>query len=336
MLAQCPKWMRGQPKDYTDAGSERHVALVQIIEEGKPKPEVRVQKDELGKITWAAEYIRSRCRGSEHPLHLERRMKLVDQDRNELMSGTPDATCGSLLFDLKWRKRDYSAQMAAYAAMMFQEGDWPLVRAHILFADELAVEERTFTKDSALSTVNRIVAKFRDPRAKHNPCYYCNWCGHQLTCPALIDRVSVVAAKIIVEEDDWCLEQWDASRIHDPVEMGKALRLARQLKGWCDAVESAAKKLALDCEKVPTGFKLQKRKGGQYITSVSDALDKSEMSSEQFLQACQVRFSNLIKVYAEIKGLSTTRAALDLSTKLGDIVQRKKPTYCLLPEKPEG
>jgi len=335
-LSQCPCWVSDESHggDWRDSGNLRHHVLSSMLDKrhGNQAEDLQMlPEEERDGVQWAADYIDVHAPGLDHQLHCERRLKLLDDNFNVVMEGTPDVVCGPELFDLKWRQRDYGAQMAAYAEMMFQENEWPEVRVHLLFAESKRAVTFVFTRAEAIALINSIIAKVNAPDRQPTPCDYCGWCARRLTCPALLERVNTVA----VNREDWKLEGYHASEITSGQQMGKALKLARQIKDWCEGVEHHAKEMAAKQGMIPEGFKIQTRQGNRYIPDVTQAYARAGLPQEEFLKACEVKFSSLVEATAGLHGIKKAQAERTVEEKLGDAIQRKSSSVSLVVNKSE-
>lgn len=99
-----------------------------------------------------------------------------------MSGGTMDAVqpATQILLDFKTgQSRDYTAQMAAYAAACMQAHSVDRWTACILYVDHRRTEKHRFTKEEALATVETILNKPETP----TPGQHCSWCGNK-KCPA--------------------------------------------------------------------------------------------------------------------------------------------------------
>ena len=334
-LAQCPCWesSEGTGARDKDAGTLRHSLLKTMLDNPDQKQFAveGLEPADVESVEWAAEYVRCHAPMSDHPLRVEYHVNPMDAEFKPLFEhgGTLDVACGNVLFDLKWRERDYGAQMAAYALDMFQEHGFEEIIVHLLFGESKRAQVLKFTEAEALALVNGIIAKVNDPNKKPTPCDYCGWCSRRTTCPALLERANAVVAG----RDDWKLDQWHASKIENAEQMGKALRLARQLSDWCESIEHHAKEMALKQGQIPVGFKVQTRQGNRFVSSVTDAFPLVGLPQAEFLKACDVKPSSLFEAYAAFNGLKKATAEKEVERKLGDKMQRKPSTVSLVVEK---
>jgi hypothetical protein len=329
MLAQCAGFEScgDDASEYANAGTLRHAALSAIL--ANPEADiVGVPDDEHAAIRWAADYIRCAAPMSDHPLELEQSDSFIGPDFKEIQ-GTPDVTCGGHVFDLKWRWREYDAQMAAYAMMRTRRG-WERVTVHMLFGDAMRAVKLEFTEESALAVIEPIITAVNAQSAP-TPCDYCGWCSKRVTCPALIERANAV----VVGREDWKLTQYHSSEITTADEAGKALTIAKQLEGWCESVKHHVNELALKKGVVATGFELKTRQGRPTITSITGAFERLGLPQEVFLGLCKApAFSAIIPAYQAAKGMESEAAAKrEVMKKLEDITERASSTQFLQAKK---
>lgn len=330
MLAACPCWTGDeQASEHTDAGTERHSALAKMLADpnatgAEVEDDFDLSPEDIEGVEWAFEYIKANAPLDSFPLITEQRQSFTGPNFEEI-SGTPDVVCGPVLFDLKWRRRDYRAQMAGYALMLLEKG-WESIEVHILFAESKRADRMRFTMAEAQALVFPIIEAAVSALETPTPCEYCSWCAHKLTCKALADNVNAV----ISGRPDFDLQTWHSSDITDPVEMGKALRIARLVGQWCESVEHHAKEMATKQGKVPVGFKIQTRQGNRFIASITDAFARAGVPQDKFLGACEIKLSALTEIYAETNQLKKKPAERELEAKLGPVVQRKASSISLV------
>lgn len=347
MLAACPKWESAGGNADTTAGTDRHALYANRLLRAQLSPDsspeaiakhdaeaeaikARLSEADIDGVEWAVAYTQTKA-PSEHHMRIEYHVNPLDSEFYPLFEngGTLDVACGPVLFDLKWRERDYGAQMAAYALDIFQEFGFSEIEVHLLFAESKRAQVFKFTEAEAATLVNNIVAAVKSPDAKAAPCDYCAWCARQLTCPAKLERVNAV----IAGRDDWKLEQYHVSKIETAEEMGKALRLARQIADWAESVEFYAREMLIKKGITPTGFESKSRQGNRFITSVTDAFSRLGIPQETFLAACEIKPSAAFEAYAAFNGLKKATAEKEAERKLGDVIQRKPSTVSLVATK---
>ena len=327
-LKECPRFESGQARDFTLEGTRRHQALESMFNhhDGLLEPGWCEQLDDesIEGIGWAFDYIKLHAPLNDHELHIERTMEIQDDDFNVVLKGTLDYQSGPHLFDIKWRQRDYSAQMAAYALMMIQETGWPEVRVHILFMESQVARVYSLNETQCWEIINEAKSKAEDPNAEPVPCDYCSWCRHTLTCDALNNRVKAV----VDGREDWELEQYHASQLTDPEELAKAIPIAKAVKTWANAVDHFAKQFVFEGGTIP-GYEVRSKKGNRQIVDLDAAFARSGLDQAQFLQCCSVVFSKLVEKRTVTHGISKAVATRELERLLGDVIERGSNSYTI-------
>jgi len=332
-LKQCPCFEGGQASVDADKGTERHSTLASLLN-GDNDRITFLDDEDAESVRWAREYIELNAPMVDYPLVVEQRVQ-YELD-GIIISGTPDYVCGSHIFDLKTRPRDYKSQMAAYA-MHFLEIRSE-VTVHLMYCATRHVEKFTLTQQQCLDILNPILDASTDPNRKPNPCDYCGWCARQLTCEAINDRAKAVVAG----RSDWELETYQTSFITDPFEMSKALRVARMLGKWVDSVEFHAKEMWVKEGKELPGFLLKERKGKSYIVDVVKAYQLLGLPESDFLKCCDVRMNTsktnpekvgVVDTYKKAHNITLSGAKKAVAEKLESVIQRGKNTVSIVAEK---
>jgi hypothetical protein len=152
-------------------------------------------------------------------------------------------------FDLKSGfERDYSLQMAAYAAgFMTREflGEWETV---LLFCDEQKMVRRSWCLDEAEELISRVIDKVRSPKTGPTLCSYCGWCKWKLTCPERLQELEVVEAvsrKLEAKPDRF------AEILNSPELLGRFLRGMAIADDFRERAKPKALELLLAGQKVP-------------------------------------------------------------------------------------
>lgn len=334
-LKECPRFESGPAKSFTHDGTKRHEALGSMWVTGlsgelirhkmlSQKWQDQLDDESIEGIHWAGEYISVHAPLADYPLRIESKGTIVDDDFDEVMSGTKDYECGPHLFDIKWRRRNYTEQMAAYALMMMQEHGYESVTVHILFMESKHAEVFKLTEAECWEIINGVRGTAADPNAKPTPCDYCSWCRNQISCEAINERVQAV----VDGREDWELKQYHASKITEPEELAKAIEVARTVKKWADSVEHFAKEFLFLGKEIP-GWEMKAKAGRRVIPSVMDAFARCGMEQDKFLQCCSVQFSKLVESRRVRDGVSKRVAEKELDRMLGDACERAKPSYQL-------
>ena len=334
-LAQC-SCFEPSASDFAEAGTDRHAALRAHFAGDDSLLDLLPEDDAEG-VRWAADYIRMKAPLADHPIRFEHPLTLILEDFTEI-NGTPDATCHFDLFDLKWRERDYTAQLACYVLMRLQElGRNATIRVHVLYAVFRRAEVFDLDESSARAIVQPILDHARDLDRQPTPCSYCTWCARQLTCTALNQRAQAVGAG----REDWQLESYHCSEITDPLQMSRALILARHLAKWCKAVEHHALDMVIKRGQQIPGFTLKSRAGKRSCHDLTGAFNALGLPVETFLSCCDVRFSTskdnpgkkgIEDVYAAARGMKKAAAKRELSRKLQPFLRTPKDNPYLAPE----
>lgn len=345
ILAQCPCFESGEAQDFTDAGTVRHGGFAEALRGNADWRDI-VPEDERDAVEWAASYVKMKSDTANYPLRIEEKVGTAfDDDFNPLWDGdavgTADAICGNQIFDLKWRQRDYTAQMAAYALALLQRG-FHSVTCHILFAESKHVKVITFTEAEAAKIVGDIL-KTLTPDAKPKQNSYCGWCKKQAYCAAVMADVAQIthAREEITEADKQAFAAWLAAGAHtsgipdDAKLLGQILRIAKVLGKWVEAAEHHIKESALKRGVIADGFKLQTRQGNRVIPSVTDAFAKIGLPQDEFLKACSVGFTDLVETFKTLHGMKKAQAERTVEEKLGDALTRKSSSVSLVAVKGE-
>lgn len=334
ILSQCPKFESGEARDYTDEGTKRHKALEALFKNDSGDSDrifesMGVDVESQEGIQWAYEYINVNLPVNEFGLHIERPITLVADDFSKVMDGTVDYACGKHILDIKWRDRNYREQLMAYSLGWMQEQGIDEVHCHILFMQSQRAETFTVKLDECWEVIKEIEAKISSPDAKPNPCEYCGWCGKAKECDALNN----LAMEVVNGREDWVLENYHSSQIDSPIEMSKALLIARHVSKWAEAVEHHAKKMAIDGGVHIPGFKVQARKGRRVISDIGSAFNASRLDQDEFLDCCVVSFSNLVEKHRVKENISKAAATKEMERFLGDAMDRSITTYSLVKER---
>ena len=332
-LAQCPAFESGDTA-WTESGTDRHTALRNHFAGDDTMLELLDEEEQTG-IRWAADYIRLKANLADHPITWEEEnsCNAILEDFTEI-PGTPDAICGTDIFDLKWRERDYTAQMAVYALARFQEMPGiEFIQVHLLFAALQRVQVLIFTPETTQPLVEKIVTDARanpDPR----PCDYCGWCSKRVSCPALNERAQTVAAG----REDWKLEQYHASQITTPDQMAKALALASHLEKWAAGVKYHAKEMVIKQGVSIPGYELKSKAGRASCADVLGAFQSTGLPAEEFLRCCDLRMETskenpdkkgLVDLVAARQGLPKAAAKRELKKHLEPFMRTPKAVFYL-------
>lgn len=337
MLSQCSAF-ESSGSDFAELGTDRHAALKAHLQ-GDDSLLMLLDDDDQAGIRWAADYVKANTSAS-FPTELEITRSWTRPDFSPV-SGTPDITNGPEVFDFKWRRRDYTAQMADYAFERITAG-FETVTVHVLFGAEKHVEKMKFDAEACERIILPILNK---PKAE-TPCDYCGWCARKAVCPAYVKQVHQMRREEV--ENIFALpnvQRWidagchTSELVNDAELVSCLLRWSRQFKKIHDGIEHFAKEAAIKHGLVIPGFELKATKGKQFVSDVKLAYESSGLSAEDFLSACAVRL-NTSKKYPDQKGLdvvfkekfqepSLASAKRSVQKKLEPVLQRGKESLAL-------
>lgn len=325
---ECARFKSSGGRSFTLDGTLRHDALESMFNhpDGILQPEWIDQLDDesIEGIEWAFNFIKVKAPMINYPLEIEKQVEVLGDDFNMITKGRLDYQCGPVIFDAKWRRRNYLEQMACYGLAVIQLGH-PKVEVYCLYMESKKAELHIFDEARCWEIINPILALEDQPDIEPTPCDYCNWCEFSLTCSALNARVKAVHEG----RQDWELEQYHPSQITDPAEMNKAIHIARAVSTWAESVEFHAKRMALKEGIDFDDFYVQARKGNRYITSLDEAFSRVTMPQEEFLKCCEVKHARLVQWQQVTHGISKKAAQTKVDADLGDACLRQPTTYSI-------
>jgi hypothetical protein len=324
-LSQCPCFESGS-SEYADGGTMRHNGLSGLLQNPPDESELFFlpEEDQDG-VRWAANYIKQHA-PSQYPIQSEVRGSFIDADF-AWVPGTRDVVAGPHLFDLKWRRRDYSAQMAAYVLM---DDEHEEITVHVLYGESMHYDRYKITKDAALAIVDPIIAKAKDPERKPTPCEYCSMCALRLTCKAHIER----AQAVVQGREDWpiAVKQFHATQITTPEEMAQLLEWAEYLERWAKGIKWRAVQMWEKEGVAIPGCKLKENRGKKFITDMQAAFESSGLPLDRFLKCLKANWKDLESLYTELnKGPRTKKATVaELTKKLEPYISRPKSKFTVV------
>lgn len=275
--------LRGVPEAETNRTLE-NLALELKIED--------ITEEECEGVRWAHSEIKLHANG--RPIESEIKLYYYNdpEDFDPIFSGTADAACGIDMWDLKTgRGHDYKWQMAAYASMQMQRKGLKEVNVHLLYSSIQRKVSMVFEDWKAKAMVDEVLALRNAPNKRPTPCTFCNWCQHRATCNELVS----LAKHVGEGREDFTLQEFHASKIEEPEQMARALKLSRFMKVWAEAVEHHAKELAIKQGLKIPGFKVGTRQGAREIKDVATAFGLSSLPITEFLPSCSVSITSLEK-----------------------------------------
>ncbi len=317
---------------WSEAGTTQHAVLAHILEGLKDTGLNELEIEGREGVKWAADYVKGY---TKKDLFIERRMALLDDDFKEITFGTPDAYClydngeGVDVFDFKSGQiANYEAQVAAYALMVMRATGTHTATTHVLFGRFQKAFRFTMTRREAQTRVDSAIARAKNPNRIEEPCKFCDWCAKAATCSALANRANAVVAG----REDWALEQYHATKIDDPAEMAKALKIAKAVVAWSKAIIFHAEQMASKGQ-MPTGFTWKEKQGNRGITNILDAYEALGLPREKFMPLCSVPIGEIEKTYAEFFGKTLAVSKREVAQKLEPCLERGKPSKSLTQEK---
>lgn len=214
-----------------------------------------------------------------------------------LTHGTADfvATSGkkAVLMDWKFGRGAVepaatNAQGAAYSLGVFER--FPQVdtlELHFVQPRLNLISSHTYDRSDVPALrlrIHTIITRANAHNKQATPGHQCEYCRKQATCAALRAVALPIASRV---QGLMVPEVTTPETITDPAMMACCLEAAKVLKGWCEAVTSAATEMALNGAELP-GFRLAQRSGKRSIHDVTAAYGalKDTLSMEEFLSCC--------------------------------------------------
>lgn len=280
-LAECPCY---EPEANAGEAAERGTKMDSWFRQvliGQPNETwCEISNEEATAVQWAVDTCR--LFASNAPI-------LASEDDLRVtacgMDGTADAACPDRQWsaDLKTGQiRNYHEQQAAYALGFMEKYFVSTWTVHLLFCDERQVVTLEYTSEEAERIVRGVVASAHDANKVPAPCDYCGWCAARFRCKPRLETVA------------WWIGQDPATinleeSFKDPAKLASLLDLFYDIgkdDGLLDAAKAAAKKLMLDDKTPVPGWKLQSRKGNEYVPAMQFGPFWQDMGFARVLEAC--------------------------------------------------
>jgi hypothetical protein len=313
-LAACPCFENdGETSGAAQSGTDQHTVAACLLK-GQPIPPVVLDDGDMDNVLWYVDYVKVHASGE---LQVEISCNLTDENFQTVTYGTIDAAAGAEIFDYKSdrQKGDHAYQMAAYALMWMQRMGLPAVKAHLCYGRLRQVDIMEFDVAQASQMVLDVT---HNQIFEATPCQFCGWCKQKLTCPKQIGKVEEVVAACEPTETGLVIRE--PTDITDPSTISRMLVMARIVAKWTDAVEAHAKKMAVDNGIELPGFTVKHTSGGVSIGDMNQAFALSGLSAEQFIKACDVKMTKLIKVWKEVNEVSEAVAKKKLNQLLEPVL----------------
>jgi hypothetical protein len=332
MLEQCPCFERGEdaaalalePREetsYKDRGTLLHEVLAAALRD-KPTQENEklLTPNEIEQVKWAYDYVKVHST-TEHPLEVEQRLVLIDNEFNIVTYGTGDAVNGGNVFDLKTGDyHNYWLQMATYGLMQMDRIGLNLATVFVMFSRFRNVHMLTIKREEATRKIMAVIASVLDPEKKPKANPYCRWCKKVMTCPAVVTLLEGITP-----------ENYE---INDPEALSLALRTARIMAEWSKRIELHAKNLALAGVEIPYFF-LKSRQGAREIMDVKRAYELAGLPPDEFIALCNLPVGALEAAIAARENIGITKAKKQVNEKLASVLRRKPPSVRLTPTQNE-
>jgi len=215
------------------------------------------------------------------------------------------------LVDLKFARNIYGADSAQFWAYMIGVWDaFPYVqtiRVYVLhpFLDHIDVE--VFSRRRDYERLNAVVRKIIQNATNPNPDNFhigkqCAWCGRMAVCKAWAQLGIEIANRANKDGEKYELPKGgrlDGEDI-DPQTLAVLWRIAPLIKTVSEGWRSLALKKRVEEGMDIPGTELYEKKGTRSITNAMAAYDaiKDKVSPESFIEACDVKITELEKVFA--------------------------------------
>lgn len=307
-LVLSPLFVRAPVGENAMSGTDRHAALEAFLRDDESLCNM-LPDNEAAAVRWAKDYIQLHANTAEQPLLLEQKL-YVYRDVEVIMEGTLDVICGDEIFDLKWMKRDYKPQMAAYALALMQIRGTTECTYHVLHGATMRAEKRKMTRIEAEIIVYSIIDAVKATKVCRTS-EYCSWCIKAPTCDVLINKIKDVAL----------VEQQDELSAYTAEQLGEILNTASRAVVWAEKVRERVKELAIAGQEID-GYTLAERKNVVTVPSekLAEAFVATNLPSAKFLQACKLSLPSLATVYAEHTGLPVSDAKRAIHNLLSDLI----------------
>jgi hypothetical protein len=325
----CVQFLPGPDSKVLEDGRDRHLALGKLWHGDSSLLDMLEPEDREG-VLWAFDYCKRELPHDRYPVQFEVHMQLLDSDFDPIFpeGGHLDVVCGSHIVDLKWRPRDYTGQMVAYALMRMEEMEWANVYTHCLYGAVKRAEKIEWYQEACWRELYRILGEYLDEQIAAATCDYCGWCSRKLECPAF----NAPAVRVAQGREDWGMQTYHVTQITTPEDMAKAIQLSTLLRKWCDAVDFCKREWTIkQGVKIP-GYTLRQELGDREVIDINEALRLSGIPLEKFLASLDIGIGKLKKIWAAHRGISEAAADREINKVLAPII-RREPKQTVVKEK---
>jgi hypothetical protein len=324
----CVQFLSEGDSPVLEEGRDRHIALKGLWLGDRSLFEMLSPESQEG-VQWAHDYMRDVLpRGGL--VEFEKHMQLVDADFEPLFpeGGHLDVVCGPHIVDLKWRPRDYTGQLIAYALMRMQELGLSSITVHCLYAAVKWPSVKVFSEADCWRELYAILEDYLNPELPPSVGESCGWCSRKLQCAAF----NAPAIRVAQGREDWGMQTYHVTQITTPDDMAKAIQLASLLRKWCDAVDYHKRRWAINQGiKIP-GYTIREELGDREIVDINEALRLSGLPLEKFLGSLDIGIGKLKKIWAQHKRIPEAAADREINKVLAPII-RREPKQTVVREK---
>ena len=339
-LEGCPCYTSEESEDNTaaDEGTLLHEA---VENHDLSKLETEEQHDLvlscLGYENQLVAWMRAEYTGEAVKILHEGHVKV-----GELTEGTLDlvVTAGNKAHIVDWKfgrvpvtGAPNNPQVQAYSAGVFEAfPEITEIVAHIYQPRLNAISRVDISRDQLPDIVKRIrdiIEACQDEDKVPTPSEKsCTYCSAKATCQALNNTALTITKQLPLQMP----AEFNPGTITNPVDMSKALTIAKIMEDWAKQVKRIAKSMVLeDGEEIP-GYALRKRSGATKVVEPYLALQKVaetyDVPIPTLLQSCSVSLPRLVDQVVCITGGTKKDAREKLLSELSDmVIQEEDVTY---------
>ncbi|WP_038168496.1 PD-(D/E)XK nuclease family protein [Verrucomicrobium sp. BvORR106] len=260
-LAQCPRYMpSSEAGPFAERGNKLDRAF-RLLFAGDPSALDGCTEEESKSLKWAKDMTILLSGGEE--IHTEKddcRMSIPDLPNG----GEADAIVPTRFrsMDLKsGMLREYREQMAAYAYGLMLRHFTEEWTCSLLFLDLREVVHMRFTFEEAKGIVEAVIASKRDPESLATPGGACGWCAFKEVCQARLNLAAESLAALHLKEGLEALKD-------DPEKLARFIVGCNPLEDMLKSAKEHAKSYFDNGGPGVPGFKLQSRKGNEFVSPV--------------------------------------------------------------------
>lgn len=257
-LAVCPRYVpNANAGPYAARGNKLDRAF-RLLFADDPSALEDCTEEERASLKWAVDMTRLLSGGEE---------VLTEKEGCRMdIPGLPNGGEADAIIPARFRSldlksglvREYREQMAAYAyGLMLRHfaSEWT---CSLLYLDLRQVVHIRFTFEEAKGVVERVIAAYRDPESLATPGEACGWCALKDVCQARRNLAAESLAVLQLKEGLEVIKD-------DPEKLSRFITGCKPLKEILDEAREHAKRYFEDGGPGVPGFKLQTRKGSEYV-----------------------------------------------------------------------